>query len=681
VAVEHSFIKNQDKIENKEDFGRFKLAHLFIVSYIRKQPKWGPLGYITYKRTYARLIATLYERHQELAEQFKLGDYEEFWLTVVRVVEGIYTIQKKHCLQHRLPWSDKKAQKSAQEMFRLIWEFKFTPPGRGFFMVGTPIMDKLGGMGVNNCAFVSTMLLPEAFSEPFCFLMDSSMLGVGVGGDTEGAGSVIVVNPATSGIYVVEDSREGWVDLLRVILESFVGNGNLPERIDYSEIREEGALIKGFGGVSSGYKPLKQMVDSIVALLTKRIGKSVTSEDIADLFNLIGKCVVSGNVRRSAEILFGKPEDKSFLNLKNPSINLEALQSHRWASNNSVFVEMGQDYSELASMTATNGEPGYMWLKNSQENSRMNGKPDFKDILARGGNPCSEQTLESYEVCNLVETYPANHDSYPEFQRTLKFAYLYSKTLTLVPTHNEKTNSVMLRNRRIGTSLTGISQAITKHGRRTFFNWCDSGYSYLKKLDSKYSNWLCIPMSIKMTSIKPSGTVSLLTGSTPGIHFPHSEYYYRVIRFATNSTLVKNLKDSEYLCVEINPEKEPNTTAVYFAVKEEYFDRSKNDVSMWEQLELAAQLQTYWSDNAVSVTITFKPEEAKDIKYALELYETRLKSVSFLPLSEHGYEHAPYQTIDKATYDDYISKLKPLDLGVSEHEVTDSFCDGDKCII
>ena len=192
----------------------------------------------------------------------------------------------------------------------------------------------------------------------------------------------------------------------------------------------------------------------------------------------------------------------------------------------------------------------------------------------------------------------------------------------------------MLKNRRIGLSQSGVVKAFNKFGRREVYDMCDKAYAHVKQLDEEYSNWLCIPKSVRMTSIKPSGTVSLLNGSSPVIHFPENEYYIRRIRFSKTSEMIKTLKEAGY---KIEKDKySPNTVVVEFPVHEPYFSKGKNDVSMWEQLEIAAQYQHYWADNSVSVTVTFKPEEAPQIKNALELYETRLKAVSFLKYEETG---------------------------------------------
>ncbi len=670
----------------------FTLDDEFVDQFAGKQPKWGPIGYVTYKRTYARNVkiddeglSSVPDRIYKLARKYNLSETEEFWLTLTRVTEGVFSILKNHCTQLHLPWDSSKAQEMAQEMFRLMWTFKFSPPGRGLWAMGTEAVSKKGAAVLNNCAFISTKDLSVDFSAPFCFLMDMSMLGVGVGGDTRGAGSVVISEPVVNDdVHIIPDSREGWVGILRRLLDAFVGKDTLPGEIDFSKIRERGALIRTFGGTASGPEPLKEMLNSITLILKARVGKKIRSTDIVDIFNLIGRCVVAGNVRRSAEILFGDCNDVDFLELKDPEKNLAALSSHRWVSNNSVWAKVGQDYSAMASRTAKNGEPGYMWLDSARDWGRMIDPPDFKDKRASGGNPCLEQTLESYELCCLVETYPAHHATIEEYKRTLKFAYLYAKTVTLVSTHDKRTNAVLLRNRRIGTSMAGVSQSIGRHGLRTHFNWCDDGYKYLNELDEEYSGWLCIPVSIKKTSVKPGGTIPLLCGATPGVNFPKSEFYFRVIRIDSKSPIVQKLRQAGYRCEDIDPKFEPNTTACYFAVKELYFKRSIKDISMWEQLEIAAQMQGYWADNQVSVTIEFdKATEGPQIKHALELYETRLKGVSFLPksLEGTGYLHAPYQPCSKEEYDKYSKDLRPFDLNGSTNEVQDKFCDGDKCLI
>jgi adenosylcobalamin-dependent ribonucleoside-triphosphate reductase len=663
------------RAKNREDKGsnmvqikeRFKLDDHFLEDFKGTQPDWGPLGYITFKRTYARVVPE--------AE----GRTEEYWETVKRVVEGCYTIQLNHCFNLKLPWKPAKAQRSAQEMFKLIWDFKFLPPGRGLWMMGSDYIYKRGSGALNNCAFVSTDELDTDFAEPFCFLMDLSMLGVGVAFDTKGAGTLTIQEPQIGQYtHVVEDSKEGWCDLVRVVLNSYVGRSSRPVKVDYSKIRPIGAPIQTFGGIAPGPEPLMECVQNITRILEPRQGCDISSTDITDLMNVIGKCVVSGGVRRTAELALGDPNDTSYLQLKDPKLHGDKLTAWRWASNNSVNAREGMNYDAVGTQTAKNGEPGYFWQENARAFGRLKDGADYKDAKVAGTNPCAEQSLESYEICNLVETFPSRHASIQEYKRTLKFAYLYAKTVTLIPTHNERTNAIMLRNRRIGLSQSGIVESFEMHGRRTHFNWCDEGYKYVCELDKIYAGWLCIPESIKKTSVKPSGTVSLLPGVTPGIHYAHSQYYFRTIRIDRTSPLIEPIRKAGYR-IEDSVYGD-NTLVVYFPVKEKHFSRSKTDVSVWEQVENVAQMQYYWADNQVSATITFVEDEAKDIPYILELNETRLKSISFLPLTDHDYPQAPYQAITKEAFDLAMSKLKPLDFEMlNTDEAQDMFCDGDKC--
>jgi adenosylcobalamin-dependent ribonucleoside-triphosphate reductase len=643
----------------------FTLPDSFLTKYRGKQPEWGPLGYFTYKRTYSRAIE---------------GESrsEEYWETCRRVVEGTFSIQRNHCKRNHLPWDERKAQRTAKRMFELMWAFKFLPPGRGLWAMGTKYVQERGGAALNNCAFVSTKDLATDPVKPFLFIMDMSMVGVGVGFDTMGAGKLtikeITVNRAEP--FVVPDTREGWVEALRLLLEAYV-NGTPGPWYDFSLVRPEGAPIKGFGGTASGPQPLIEMLQDIRGILDGKVGQTLSSADIVDIGNLIGRCVVAGNVRRSAEIVFGDPTDETFALLKQDKAK---LTHHRWASNNSIFATVGMDYAWHARQTALNGEPGYMWLDNARAYGRMKDPADWADREAVGGNPCLEQTLHQYELCTLVETFPSRHESLEEYFETLKIAYLYAKTVTLIPTHWAETNSVMAKNRRIGLSQSGIIKAFGRHGRREMLRWCDKGYEFISGLDVQYSNWLGVPKSIKKTSVKPSGTISLLAGEPPGIHYPHSEYYIRRIRVGTTSPLVESARQAGYK-IEPAVGQEANTVCIEFPIKEEFFVRSKDDVSIWEQVANAVAYQRYWADNQVSVTVTFKPVEKEDIQHILELYEDSLKGISFLPIEEHGYVQAPYETITKEQYLEMSKDLKPIvfDDASEGDAVAPKYCDSDSC--
>ncbi|RHY16028.1 hypothetical protein DYB25_003650, partial [Aphanomyces astaci] len=646
----------------------------------------------------------------------------------------------------RLGWNGREAHRSAREMYRRIFAMKFLPPGRGLWAMGSPITEerKLYA-ALNNCAFVSTEDVDRRFSpaEPFCFLMDAAMLGVGVGFDTKGAGKIMVKGPKHGGtveMVHIADSREGyrhpfrigamtiniitcrWVESLRMLLEAYFLHRPVPV-FDYSQIRPAGMAIKGFGGISSGPDSLQAMHRTIMATLDPLVGRPMTVHlpplgmqtystrytqvrGIVDLMNHIGVCVVSGNVRRTAEIAFGDAQDPAYVALKDYTQHPDRA-AYGWTSNNSVFASLGMDYAPICKQIVQNGEPGFAWLQNMQEYSRMDGVPDHRDARAAGGNPCLEQTLESYELCCLVETFPANHASLDEYKETLRYtnertvqvdecmlmnvciryAYLYAKTVTLGQTHWPITNRVMLRNRRIGCSMSGIAQFITQRGLHELKDWCMQGYDAIQAYDKTYSDFLAIPRSIKTTSIKPSGTVSLLAGATPGMHYPESRFYIRRVRLDRGSELLPALRAAGY---HLEPAAEaPNETLVVsIPVDVGENVRTLSQLSAWEQLSLASFLQRYWADNQVSCTITFDPVlEGPQLEHALAYFQYQLKGVSLLPKVPLGaYAQMPYEEISEATYKSMVSALSPVSFREIKTrggpvEVPDRFCDSSSCEI
>ena len=653
---------------------KFQLSENFINKYKRKKPPFGfnGLGELVYMRTYSRIKEN--------------GKNERWWETIKRVVEGTYSMQKNWIEQHQLGWNPWQAQNSAQEMYDRMFNMKFLPPGRGLWAMGTSITEERGlYAALNNCAFVSTSTLKDDYSKPFCFLMDASMLGVGVGFDTKGAGEVMIKLPNPNrGIeeYVIPDTREGWVESLKLLLESYF-HGTAEIQFDYTKIRALGEPIKGFGGVSSGHEPLEEIHVEIRKVLNRNVGEPITVTTIVDIMNLVGKCVVAGNVRRTAEIVFGEPDDDEYLDLKNYKVNPHREQ-YGWTSNNSIFAELGMDYTDVCKRIVDNGEPGFAWLENMRKFSRMQNGGDNKDHRVAGGNPCLEQSLESYELCCLVETFPNNHDSLEDYKRTLKYAYLYAKTVTLGKTHWSDTNRVMLRNRRIGCSVSGVAQFITKHGMEELRKWLEDGYDTIQDWDCIYSDWFAVPKSIKTTSVKPSGTVSLLAGATPGLHYPESRFYFRRMRLSNQSELIEPLKKAGYN-VEPAFGSENSTVVVSVPVDVGEGIRTAAELSIWEQFSLAAFLQRHWADNQVSCTATFNPEtEADELPHVLKYFQYRLKGISLLPRTNGGaYKQMPYEAIDEKTYHLEVEKLSRLTFGVIKNEEADveKFCNNDVCEI
>ena len=567
----------------------------------------------------------------------------------------------------------------------MLFNLKWSPPGRGLWIMGTDfIQQRLETAALQNCGFASSKYLYTERGDFFRWIMEMSMLGVGVGFDTLGAGQVHVKGPLIfARTCVIEDSRQGWAESCERLINSYL-DGTHGIDFDYSNIRSAGSEIVSFGGVASGPEPLKKLHLLIRTLLTSRIGGRLNSRDIVDIANMIGECVIAGNVRRSAEIALGNIEDRNFLDLKNFNVVGDS-RPWSWVSNNSVVLSKGQSVPrEVAERTYNNGEPGYVWLDNIQNYGRMNGQIDGRDKEALGVNPCAEQVLHHREMCTLSEIYLPRLRSKVEFARAIKYAYLYAKSVTLGSAFitDERSRGVMEANRRIGLSITGVAQFLVERGEATLIDWMKYGYELAERYDEIYSNWLGVPNSIRRTSIKPSGTVSLLAGVTPGIHFPTANTYIRRVNIAENSPLVGRLERANYH-IEKSTYSD-NTLVVQFPVKLGNNIPTQSEVPLMEQLRLAALAAEHYVDNSVSITAMFDKERDSiaDLGKAIEYASTRLKAVSFLPISDHGYAQAPYEEITGEEYERQVAGLGNLDLSnIVSHEMNDSWCDGEACEI
>lgn len=677
----------------------FKLSDDFVSQYEIRKVDWGytdaggsSLGEITFLRTYSRLKAD--------------GTKERWHEVCRRVIEGMYSIQKEHCKSNRLPWNDHKAQRSAQDAYDRLFNFKWTPPGRGLWIMGTPLVNDHGNSAaLQNCAFVSTADMTKADpAGPFAFLMEASMLGVGVGFDDKGADKGFTIHqpidhPVKLVRYDIDDTREGWVESVRLLLESYLIPGKGLVGFNYDNIRPAGEPIRTFGGTAAGPEPLRKLHRQLRDLFDGRQGEQLARTDIADIGNLIGVCVVSGNVRRSAELLIGHIDDETFLDLKNadrfPERNhwssdpADAQEpGWSWMSNNSVEAKVGDDYTKLLPGIAMNGEPGIIWMDTTRSYGRLIDPPNSKDHRAAGYNPCAEQSLESYEMCTLVETYLNRHDSLEDFKQTLKYAFMYAKTVTLLPTHWKRTNAIMQRNRRIGCSVSGVANFADNQGMTTLRTWLNDGYATVQQYDKVYSEWLCVRESIKTTTVKPSGTVSILAGESPGVHWaPGGEYFNRTIRFSKDEPMVTLFRQAGYR-VEADVQNPDTTVVVYFPIHAKA-KRAERDVSLFEKANLAVVAQRYWSDNSVSVTLSFDPEtEAEHVGTVLHMHEGQLKTVSFLPIGNEVYPQQPYTAISADDYNDARTQLFKIDLSPiydgtagAADAIGERFCTTDKCLL
>lgn len=614
---------------------------------------WSTVGYLVYKRTYAR----------QVDGENRTEEWKETVDRVVRAAQDMgvgFTEQEEGRVRNYL------------------LSLKASVAGRFLWQMGTPTVDKLGLASLMNCAF-TTVNEPI---RPFTWAFDNLMLGSGVGYNIqrEHVYKLPTVsenfvapsrNDTASADFIVPDTREGWVSLLEKTLEHAFGLKVGTFSYSVQLVRGKGAPIKGFGGTASGPEDLCRGIDQISNVISKRKGKQLRPIDCLDIMNIIGSVVVAGNVRRSAQIAIGDPDDLQFLKAKNWK---DGIPNWRSMSNNSVVCNNIKELPEEFWKTYENGgEPyGLINLKLSQSCGRL-GDTKYKDKLVRGFNPCAEQPLADYEVCCLAEVFLPNVNSKQELADICKLLYRINKHALRLPCHNQETEDIVRKHMRMGIGVTGYLQCTDEQR-----SWLADVYEDLREFDEEYSRSKGWPTSIKLTTCKPSGTLSLLPGVTPGVHGGYARYMIRRIRVASDSPMLSICREHGYPTepqIMFDGSPDHSTHVVEFPFS--YPDNAVLAPSMTavQQLEWVEKLQREWSDNAVSCTVYYKKEELPEIRaYLSKKYNKTFKSLSFLLHEEHGFAQAPFEEISEDEYNMRMAQCRIIS-GVD----TADFSSDDEC--
>ena len=620
---------------------------------------FSTVGYITYKRTYAR----------RLDETNPNSATEEFEDTMNRVVASTTN-------QLNVGFTDDEKQR----LRKYLMELKGTVAGRFLWQMGTETVERLGLASLQNCAFT---VINEPV-RPFTWAMDMLMLGSGVGYNIQrkNIDKLPEVNAdftrptridSNDADFIVPDSREGWVQLLgKTLKAAFLSDKKNTFTYSTVLVRGKGSAIKGFGGTASGPEDLCWGIEKISEILEKRAGKKLRPIDALDIMNIIGAVVVAGNVRRSAQIAIGDPDDVEYLLAKR--WDMGNIPSWRAMSNNSVVCNDIKDLHEYFwDGYEGKGEPyGLINLRLSRKIGRL-GDTTYPDPDVEGYNPCAEQSLAAYETCCLAEIYLPNITSKEELVDVAKLLYRINKHSLALPCHLDETADIVHKNMRMGIGITGVLQATEEQK-----SWLEDTYVHLRAFDKEYSALHGYPESIKLTTVKPSGTLSLLPGVTPGCHPAYAQYMIRRIRISADHSLVNVCREHGYPVEyqqNFDGSEDHSTVVVSFPFAYPEGTVLANDMTAISQLETVKWLQEVWSDNSVSCTVYYRKEELPEIKkYLAKNYKNNHKSLSFLLHSDHGFKQAPYEEITKEAYDELVSKTTLI---TKVDEAT--FDGGDEC--
>ena len=608
---------------------------------IEERPvKFGEIGYITYARTYSRLK--------------KDGAKENFTDTVLRELSGMEKQLKLNLNEEeREFYMDMRHNMEGSVAGRFMWQ------------LGTKTVDNLGLSSLQNCAFV---VIDEPI-RPFTWTMDMLMVGSGVGYSIKREHVDKLPRVAKKKVkiqrfddkqadFIVPDTREGWVKLLGKVLKSYFYSG---EGFTYSTqlVRGRGEDIKGFGGVASGAAILVEGMDLICSVLDERRGQKVRSIDALDMMNIIGMIVVAGNVRRSAQLAIGDYDDPLYLKAKR--WDLGSVPNWRAMSNNSVDCPDAKLLPEEFWQTYEQGEPyGLINIKLAQKVGRI-GEYQYPDPEVQGFNPCAEQGLANYETCCLAEIFLPNITSYERLLKVAIMLYRVNKHSLNLKSHHPETQDIVNKNMRMGIGITGVMMCSVEQ-----LSWLDSCYKYLRVYDEEYSKAMGFPVSIKLTTVKPSGTLSLLAGVTAGVHpATAGQYYIRRITIATESKLIDVCKNHGYhVEFKENFDGTLDRSSMIVEFPCAYPDGviSADEMTVFEQLETVKFMQKNWSDNSVSVTAYYEKEDLPELRrYIEENFGENFKTLSFLLKgSASGFKQLPYEGISRERYT-YLSGLtKPI---------------------
>jgi ribonucleoside-diphosphate reductase alpha chain len=556
--------------------------------------------------------------------------------------------------------TNKKLDKKERDRWiDAITTLKVMPSMRALMTAGAALdKDNVAGF---NCSYVAIDNV-RTFDE----IMYILMCGTGVGFSVERQyvdklPEIAEKFHTTETVIKVRDSKIGWAKSYRELVAMLYA-GQIPQ-FDMSLVRPAGAKLKTFGGRASGPDPLRDLFKFSIETFQKASGRKLTSIECHDIVCKIADVVVCGGVRRSALISLSNLSDIRMRDAKTGQW-WDNNPQRSYANNSVAYTEkpdIGTFMKEWVSLyDSKSGERGIFNRVASQKmatrSGRREGDFDF------GTNPCSEIVLRNKQFCNLSEVVVRPDDTEETLKEKVEIATIFGTLQSTLSdfrylTKQWKDNTE--EERLLGVSLTGIMDHEVLSGNIFNQNVLKEMLINLKehsiKTNKKWAEMLGVNQATAITCVKPSGTVSQLVDSASGIHPRYSPYYLRTVRADKKDPLCDMMLDKGFYG-EDDVMKPNDTKVIYFPMKSPTSSIMRDAKSAIEQLEIWKMYQLHWCEHKPSITVYVKEDEWLQVgAWVYENFDV-MSGVSFLPHSEHSYKQAPYQEVDKNTYEEWLAK-------------------------
>jgi len=560
--------------------------------------------------------------------------------------------------------------KVLDDVYSKVYDKSVLPSMRSLQFGGKPIE-------INNARIFNCSYLPlddwRAFQEIMFLLLSGS--GVGFSVQTHHISKLPeIIIPTKSKRFLVGDSIEGWADAIKVLMKGYLGGAGTRPKFDFRDIRPKGQELLTAGGKAPGSEPLKECLFQIEKILQRKSnGDKLTSIEAHDIVCYIADAVLSGGIRRSALISLFNVDDNDMLYCKSGAWWESNPQRGR-ANNSAVFLRhkvTEAKFREVWNIIKANksGEPGLFFTND-------------KDV---GTNPCGEISLKAHQFCNLVEVNASNISSQEDLNERVRAAAIlgtlqatYTDFHYLRDVWRETTEKDAL----VGIGLTGIASGAYKNYS------LKEAASIAKETNKEWSEKLGINKASRVTTMKPSGTSSLVLGTASGVHAWYDEYFIRRIRIGKNESLYHYLLSVNPQLLEDDVFK-PHIQAVLSIPQKAPCDAILRHEDTFDLLERVKEFNLEWvrngyskgaNHNNVSATISVKDGEWDDVGEWMWNNRSKFNGLAVLPYDGGDFQQAPFETIDKNTYDKMVYEMNPIDLTmVNESEDMTDFNDSVAC--